>query len=221
MSNAREKILSHIRHSLGRGTLSVAQQEILQSRLQQHPRGILPKLKENAVEIFIERARIASTNVEIIQTLTEIPTKVVELLKSSEKRTRYSLRLSAEPLLQKLSWEHYPELITSHSGPVLATDYASMTLAFCGVAETGTLVLRSSAASPTTLNFLPEINIVLLETKNIVAHYEDAWDLIRKQKLPRTVNFITGPSRTGDIEQTIQMGIHGPKQLHILLLHEV
>ena len=54
--------------------------------------------------------------------------------------------------------------------------------------------------------------------------YEDAWDRLRaaegEGRLPRTVNFITGPSRTGDIEQTIQMGAHGPRRLHVILVED-
>lgn len=103
----------------------------------------------------------------------------------------------------------------------IPSDQVSVTHCLCGIAETGTLVLLSSPDSPTTLNFLPEMHIVLLSKKNIVGYYEEAWDLIRQQQhLPRLINFITGPSCTGDLEQTLQIGVHGPKQLHILIYNE-
>lgn len=99
-----------------------------------------------------------------------------------------------------------------------AASFENVTTAFCGVAETGTIVMLSSKENPTASNFLPEKHVVLLAQKKIVAYYEDAWDLIREQgPTPRTVNFITGPSRTGDIEQNVQIGIHGPKELLILI----
>ena len=101
----------------------------------------------------------------------------------------------------------------------LVTD--GVTGAVCGVAETGTLILTSGPDSPTTLNLLPDTHIVVLSTDSIVGSYEDGWDLLRARgELPRTVNMITGPSRTGDIEQTIQLGAHGPRRLHILLVDE-
>ena len=85
-------------------------------------------------------------------------------------------------------------------------------------------MLTSGAAGPTTLNFLPENHIVVLKASQIVGPYEDAWDRVRaaegEGRLPRTVNFITGPSRTGDIEQTLEMGAHGPRRLHIILVED-
>ena len=101
-----------------------------------------------------------------------------------------------------------------------------MTGAFAGIAETGTLMLRSGPESPSTLNFLPDTHMVVLRASQIRKSYEDGWDEIRRQmdsrpdSLPRTVNFITGPSRTGDIEQKILMGAHGPRRLHIVLIED-
>lgn len=215
MTNAREKILSQIRHSLQRGELPENKVNELKQRMLEHPRGILPKIADNLVSLFIEKATSVSAKIEKLNSLTEAPAKIVNLLTNLNKQ--FILRISANSILNNLSWDDHPEIILNR-GPATENDGVSLTTCFCGVAETGTLVLLSSPESPTTLNFLPETHIVLLDEKNIVGHYEDAWDLIRSSHLsPRTVNFITGPSRTGDIEQTIQMGIHGPKQLYILL----
>ena len=94
--------------------------------------------------------------------------------------------------------------------------------ALAGVAANGTFMMASGPASPTTLNFLPETHMVVLRTADIAGCYEDAWDRLRAaqdgEPLPRTVNLITGPSRTADIEQTIQLGAHGPRRLCILLV---
>lgn len=215
MTNAREKILSQIRHSLQRDELPEQKIKELKQRMLERPRGILPKLPDDLVSLFIEKATNVSAKIEKLNSLSEAPTKITTLLKNLNKQL--TLRISANSILNNLSWHHYPEIVLN-KGPAIESDDVSLTTCFCGVAETGTLVLLSSPESPTTLNFLPETHIVLLDEKNIVGHYEDAWDLIRTHHLsPRTINFITGPSRTGDIEQTIQMGIHGPKQLIILL----
>jgi L-lactate dehydrogenase complex protein LldG len=83
-------------------------------------------------------------------------------------------------------------------------------------------MLVSSAQTPTTLNFLPETHIVVVRGGQVVATYEDGWDRLRtiqtSQGLPRVVNFVTGPSRTADIEQHIELGAHGPRRLHIVLI---
>ncbi len=96
-----------------------------------------------------------------------------------------------------------------------------MTPAFTAVAETGTLMLRSGPDHPTTLNFLPDTHIVVLRAGQIVGPYEDAWAKLRAAgDMPRAVNFVSGPSRTADIEQTIQLGAHGPRRLHIVLIED-
>ncbi len=99
-------------------------------------------------------------------------------------------------------------------------DKVSVTTAFAGIAETGTLLLRSGPDWPTTLNFLPDTHIVLLPADRIVGSYEDGWDLLRAtgEAMPRTINYITGPSRSGDIEQTMQLGAHGPLRLHLVVI---
>jgi L-lactate dehydrogenase complex protein LldG len=100
----------------------------------------------------------------------------------------------------------------------------SVTGAFAAIAETGTLMLLSGPSGPTTLNFLPDNHIVVLRASQLVGAYEEAWGRLRELygpgKLPRTVNLITGPSRTADIEQTIQLGAHGPRRLHILVVED-
>jgi L-lactate dehydrogenase complex protein LldG len=97
-----------------------------------------------------------------------------------------------------------------------------MSHALAGVAETGTLVLTSGPDNPTTINFLPETHIVAVRADDIVGDYESVWDAFRlrfgRGALPRTVNMITGPSRSGDIEQTILLGAHGPRRLHIVVV---
>ena len=88
----------------------------------------------------------------------------------------------------------------------------------------GTLMLTSGAARPTTLNFLPDTHIVVLCEADIVSGYEDVWARLRarygKNVMPRTVNTITGPSRTGDIEQAMELGAHGPRRMHIVVVRE-
>ena len=96
----------------------------------------------------------------------------------------------------------------------------AITQAYCGIADTGTLLCLSSAANPTSLNFLPEHHIVLLDKARIVAQKKDAWRMLRNESIasPRAINMISGPSRTADIEQTIQLGAHGPRSLTVIIV---
>jgi len=100
-------------------------------------------------------------------------------------------------------------------------DAVSVTASFAAVAETGTLMLVSGPESPTRNNFLPETHVVVLRAGEIVGTYEEAWDRLRAARaMPRVVNFITGPSRTGDIAQKLELGAHGPRRLHIVLVED-
>jgi L-lactate dehydrogenase complex protein LldG len=91
-------------------------------------------------------------------------------------------------------------------------------------AETGTIAMVSGPQNPSTLNFLPDNHIVVVSAKDIQGDYEALFARVRfaygKGTMPRTVNFITGPSRSGDIEQTLLLGAHGPRRLHVIVVHE-
>ena len=128
--------------------------------------------------------------------------------------------LAPDPSLDDLPWDERP-LLRIRRGRAEAGDAVSLTPCFAAIAETGTLMLISGAATPTTLNFLPDTHIVLVHADQVVAAYEDGWDRLRSAgAMPRAVNFITGPSRTGDIEQRIELGAHGPRRLHIILVDD-
>src|SRR5258708_27097792 len=112
-------------------------------------------------------------------------------------------------------------LVQLRRGQAAPGDQVSVTPAFAGIAETGTLMLISGAETPSTLNFLPDTHVVVLKAGQVVPTYEEGWTRLRARgDMPRTVNFVTGPSRTGDIEQRIQLGAHGPRRLHIVLVDE-
>ena len=101
-------------------------------------------------------------------------------------------------------------------------DMVGISGCFCAVAETGTLLLCSGAGTPATVSLLPETHIALVPVARLVATMEDAFAMVRAElgDMPRALNFISGPSRTGDIEQTIVLGAHGPCRVHLILIGE-
>lgn len=128
--------------------------------------------------------------------------------------------VSPESPLATLDWAHAGVAVERR--PVRSGDPVFLSTALAGIAETGTLALCSGAANPVTGNFLPEAQVVVLQMNDVVGTPEDSWALLRERTgtagLPRTVNWITGPSRTGDIEMTMQMGAHGPIRLHVIIV---
>ena len=104
--------------------------------------------------------------------------------------------------------------------PTQGDDRIGITGAFCAIAETGTVVLLSAADAPTASALLPDTHVAIVHVRRIVDGMEDAFARIRDERgvLPRAVNLISGPSRTGDIEQTIVLGAHGPFRVHVLVV---
>ena len=127
------------------------------------------------------------------------------------------LHVARDPRLDAIEWpEGLATARPSHGRDALA----AVSHADCAVAETGSVVLLSGAANPMTLAFLPDYHVVVVNAQDLVATMEDAWARLRglPDFPPRAVNWITGPSRTADVEQTLQLGAHGPRSLHVVLV---
>lgn len=224
-SDARTAILTRIRAALGRGALSAEAAAACQARLDAPVRGPIPARGQGSPadlrSRFIAMAQAAAASVAECRTEAEVPTEIARFLAAHNLPAR--LRRAPDARLAALPWSAVPALEVS-SGAGQPDDTSTVTGCIAGVAETGTLLVASGPSHPTTLEFLPETHIVLIRESDLVGSYEDAWDRLRAHvragdaPFPRAAVFITGPSRTGDIEQIIQMGAHGPRRLHIILI---
>lgn len=228
MAPRRDRILADIRRSLGRGALSGDASRELGARLKAHKANLIPaRAKGSAGELlalFVEMAEAADATVVRVGDAAAVPAAVADYL--AEHNLPPRLVMAPDARLDALPWEERP-LLELRRGAAVEADAVSLTPAFAGIAETGTLMLMSGAETPTTLNFLPETHVVVLAEKAVVGAYEDAWKRLRKARkegrgwtMPRTVNLITGPSRSGDIGLTLHLGAHGPRRLHIVLVAE-
>ena len=211
MNTARHTILDTIRHSLGRTKLDEVTRQQLLDRFTHPNIHTQPAFEESLIDKFLLQLEKAVGTVHQVESSIAIPNAVLDFL----QKYHFPQRVVMDAHLKSLAW---PAELDIAYRQALPDDKLSVTGAFAGVAETGSLVLLSSENSPTTLNFLPEAHIVVLFAQDIVAHIEDVWPRLREIPTPRTVNFITGPSRTADIEQTLQLGAHGPKKLHVILV---
>ena len=222
MSAGRERILAGIAAALKRARPSPALAAELDARLRaptpnpMPARGRLPLPAR--IDLFVEMAREAAATVQRVGRDEDAPAAIADYLRAENLPPE--LRLAPDPWLLRLAWGERP-LLSISSGRAEGEEPVGITAAFAGIAETGTLMLKSGPRSPTTLAFLPETHIVLLRGAQVVGTYEEAWARLRAEsdgRLPRTVNLITGPSRSADIEQTLLMGAHGPRRLHIVLI---
>ncbi len=223
MSASRNQILGRIRSNLEEAAAPMRETpDMLEKRLASRPRGIIPsrvdKDAAGLVDLFVARAEKVNATVARLPSADAIPDAVAEYLAGENLPAAF--RMADNPELRAVPWDKRPALEVK-TGPSDGADIVGLSKAVCGVAETGTLMMMSGPNSPITLNFLPETHVVVVKRSEIKAAYEDGWDLVRdKGALPRSVNMVTGPSRTGDIEQTIYLGAHGPRRLHILVIED-
>lgn len=223
-ANARDEILARIRHSLNADGQNIDRLEAVAERLEKHQRNLIPKSAAGTaaqnVKRFREKMQAVDGTVEEVKSPAAIPEAIAEYLRNHNLPAK--IRRGEDAALESLPWEKAPNLQVG-TGIARKTDEVSVSRAFGAVAETGTLVMTSGADNPTTLNFMPENHIVVVEAGRVAGSYEDIWDVLRavygEGEMPRTVNLISGPSRTGDIEQKIELGAHGPKRLHVIILH--
>ena len=221
--SARDDILSNIRRSLGVTGREAPRHAAVTERLRSTPRGLVPargQLEGEAlVAMFREQAQAVQASLADVATQADIPAEVARYLR--EHNLPASLRIGTDPRLAGLDWS--ATAIALSAGPSAGDDLNGLSHAFAGIAETGTLALVSGPENPTTLNFLPDNHIVVLRAGDLEGDAESLWDRLRARYgaglMPRTVNMITGPSRSGDIEQQIILGAHGPRRLHIVIVH--
>ncbi|WP_286237429.1 LutC/YkgG family protein [Neptuniibacter halophilus] len=221
---SKAEILANIRHGLKRGAATEAQREATLERIRAHKPTIIPKRSQldqpGQIQLFREMASAAAAELIDIQSLNQLPSAVAAWLNQHQFKTLVS---ASDECLNQLDWSALGE-INREQRVARSGDLASLTTSMAGIAETGTLMLYSRPESPTTLNFLPDCHLVLLKESDIVGSYEDAWNRLREKhpnSMPRTVNMITGPSRSADIGQKLQMGAHGPCVLVIFILRDV
>jgi L-lactate dehydrogenase complex protein LldG len=223
VSEARERILSAVRSSLGRRRLDPNGEAELRARLAAHRRNLVPARatvldERGRVELFIEMAEEVQSTLAMVGSLAAVPEAVARYL--AAENLPAELVMAPDPSLDEIPWSNWP-LVQIRRGRAEAEDRVSLTSCHAAIAETGTLMLISGARTPTTLNFLPETHIVVVRRDQVVATYGDRLRAGKTAEgLPRAVNFITGPSRTADIEQHIELGAHGPRRLHIVLVED-
>lgn len=211
--SARAAILGRIRAGLGQGD-SGTRRAAAESWLAERRCGPQSALAGDLVERFRSKAESLASTVAAVADAVAVPAAVAAFLQANGLGTR----AVATPECAGHAWAAAGLAVVGRAA--VDADRVGISGCFCAIAETGTLMLLSMPASPATVSLLPETHIALVPAARIVATMEDAFALLRAEcgELPRAVNFVSGPSRTGDIEQTIVLGAHGPCRVHLLLI---
>ncbi|MFN4274198.1 MAG: lactate utilization protein C [Aliihoeflea sp.] len=221
--SGREAILGKVRRALGVDAEDGTRGDTVEKRLGRPPEGIIPARGQVAdarrVKSFCAEAEAVHATVKKVKDHSAVPAAVAAYLRS--KNLPAEIRMGADRRLAAMPWTKQKAL-TVRPGPSDGDDLTGVSHAYAGIAETGTVVLLSGTDNPTTINFLPEHHIVVVEAKDIVGNLETVISKVRRKygrgEMPRTLNMITGPSRSGDIEQKLLLGAHGPRSLHLIVV---
>jgi L-lactate dehydrogenase complex protein LldG len=224
---SRDAILGAIRRGLRRGPLPDDLAMALRARLAAHPRHLIPARsrvsRPEQILLFIRNVEKEFGSVARVPDAQDVPSAVAEYLAAQNLPPVFAM--APHPELQALPWDSRP-MLQFREGRAEASDLVTVQHGYAAVAETGTLVLPGGPQRPTTLNLLSETEIVVLRASRIVGAYEEAFDLLRAELapdgalLPRNVMLVTGPSRSADIESTLELGAHGPRRLHVVLIDD-
>ena len=216
---ARDTILARVRSALDKKLPDARAKANAETHVTAHRHGPRPQMPADLRARFIERARDMSSTVESIASMSDVPSAVARYLDTlapdigSQPRTGVCW-----PELASLDWSTAGLSIDPR--PTLGNDRLGITGCFCAIAETGTIVITSAAGTPTATALLPDTHVAIVRSGRIVSGMEAAFALVRAEQgaMPRALNLISGPSRTGDIEQTIVLGAHGPFRVHLLVV---
>jgi L-lactate dehydrogenase complex protein LldG len=219
--SSRDAVLANIRRSLGVTGQEATRRFEVDTRLARAPVGIVPARGQGGVAervaTFRFEAERARATVAEVETLDDVPGEVARFLRDGNCPA--TLRMGADPRLAAMPWGA-TALDIAH-GPSDGGDRNAVAFAFGAIAESGTVALVSGADNPTTLNFLPDNSIVVVKREDVEGDLESVFAKMRaaygKGLTPRTMNLVTGPSRSGDIEQTLLLGAHGPRRLHVVI----
>jgi L-lactate dehydrogenase complex protein LldG len=221
--SARDTILKKVRNALVNGADDGTRRANVADRLQNAPAGVIPLRAQlphdERIALFIDKAKELVATVQTVTSSDDVPKAVTEYLR--QHNLPASVRMGNDRRLQKMPWGKQRALEVK-SGASDGEDEVGVSHALRGIAETGTLLMESGPANPTTVNFLPEHHIVVIDAADIAGDMESAFAKLRKKhgkgRMPRAVNLISGPSRSGDVEQKLVLGAHGPRALHLIVV---
>ena len=212
---SREAVLARVRTALGRSGRDDAARAAALAYIAGRRQGPRPAMAADLVTRFLARATDMASTVERVATLAEVPEAIARFL--APAATVAEPRIVAWPEFGALDWRGAG--IDVDIRVTTGDDDVGITGCFCAIAETGTLAFVTGAHTPSATFLLPDTHVAIVRADQLVAGMEEAFSRVRANgAMPRAINLVSGPSRTGDIEQTIVLGAHGPRRVHIVLV---
>lgn len=233
--------LSNIRKALGQESGGVRSKSMYPDLFQSDdPAELLARINNRSadeldrlVETFFENCIELNTNTYLASSLDEAKAIIIELIRTKETEFTHNkhVLLHDHPDLAALNlWNRFTrESVTVHTSFCPDTQLREKTIASfvgitapaIGIADTATLVELTRPGSPRSTSLVPSIHIALLRRENVVEDMAESYALLREKKKDLdSLTFISGPSKTADIESHLVHGAHGPCEVHIIVLSE-
>jgi len=174
------------------------------------------------VEMFCERLESVGGHCTVVHDEPEAVRVLTQIILELQSRVPAKrIALSDAPLVTELT-RGLPVEELQICPPVseLFNYDVGVTMAQAAIAETGTLVLESEKERHRLVSLLPPVHVAIVRSADICSTIGDALKQLRgrEEEMSRAITFITGPSRTADIELTLTVGVHGPKELYVIVL---
>jgi len=214
-ANARSNILGRIRAARqAGGSVSAAESAAVEERFREHPVAVQPAMPWETRARFVQECGRMSSSVDEVADIAGVPAALARYLAERQ----LAPRAVCWPELAALDWAAAG--LDVESRPARGDDLIGVTGVYLAIAETGTLMFLSSPDTPAATSLLPETHVAVVRADRIVRTMEDAWARMREEArdAPRAINFVSGPSRTADIEGQLQIGAHGPFRVHVVIL---
>ena len=215
---SREAVLARVRAALGRSGRDDAARAAALAYIAARKQGPRPAVAADSVTRFLARATDMASTVEHVANLDAVPAAVASYLATLGSAGEAARSGVCWPRFATLGWTQAG--LTVESRPTVGHDTLGITGCFCAIAETGTLVMASGMQTPSATFLLTDTHVAIVLADQVVPGMEEAFARIRSEQgaMPRALNLVSGPSRTGDIEQTIVLGAHGPRRMHVILV---
>lgn len=214
--SARENILRRVREARRAPGARPTSEEAgrVEARIAARPVGARPEVSGDVVELFLRQCERMSSTVARVPAMEAVPASVAGFLSGKG----LPMRAAAWPSVAALDWAGAGVAVEAR--PARGDDLVGITGVHLAIAETGTLMLLSGPDTHPVTSLLPETHVAIVPAGRIEPAMEEAWVRTRRESgaLPRAVNFVSGPSRTADIEGQLQIGAHGPFRVHVVVV---
>lgn len=211
MSTARENILNRINRN------KAANSKIPLLPVTEPQPNDVQVTQEQAVLEFEQNVKHSQADCVRLHTAVQLPSAVLEWGKAAMGGVEPHVVVNHSSL-EAMDWSRF--VVRERLAQPLTSEYIGVGRAVCGIADTGSLMLVAEPGLSSAEYFLPSALVVVVNSSDIVQQQVQAWLRLRSgfARLPRTVTLVTGPSRTGDIEQQLVVGAHGPSKMLVCIV---